>query len=312
MKMMARARCGVCARGLFILCPSLLVLLLGSTSSGRETGAPSFAIEVDKPYEEVVAVVNEVAHTSVIKGTFEYWDEEELTGAEFAENVRWFAGWSGAGKVFYKVRRKVLSPSHFINSNDVGTVGVRYVVQGDGTHSTRLLIDAVFVENARHHWHASDGYVETCEFAEIGKRLQEYERLRAEGSSGPGFSTSHESFSRGEGAPRGNQAAVEVADNQAGDLQRMIAEQKSVLETERAQLEQLEAQARQLRRAEYVRVSAERAELRVMPYTHARMVEALKKGQEVTILARSHAWYQVRAEDGQQGWVAQTLLEAQP
>ena len=297
------------------------VLVLCGVSAARQTGAASFTIEVDKPYDEVVAVVAEVAHSSVIKGTFEYRDEEQLTGAEFAEKLGFFPAPTGSGKVFYKLRKKALSPAHFINSNDVGTVAVRYVVDKSTANTTQLIIDAVFVENGRHHWHASDGYVETCEFAEIGKRFEEYEQLRAEGGSGSSSSSSsssRESSSRGERAgaerPVTKNAAmvVEADDPQTRDLERVIAEQRTQLQAEQAQFEQLEAQARQLRTAEYVRVSAERAELRALPYMHARVVEALKQGQEVTVLARSHAWDEVRAEDGQQGWVAHTLLEARP
>src|SRR5215471_16286219 len=293
------------------LCTAVLPLLLCGVSTARQTGAASFTIEVDKPYDEVVAVVEEVAHSSVIKGTFEYRDEEQLTGAEFAEKVGFFPAPTGAGKVFYKLRKKTLSPAHFINSNDVGTVAVRYMVEKSTASTTRLTIDAVFVENGRHHWHASDGYVETCEFAEIGKRFEEYEQLRAEGGSGASSSSSssHESSSRGEAT---KQMVVEADDPQTRDLERVIAEQRAQLQAEQAQLQQLEAQARQLRTAEYVRVSAERAELRALPYMHARVVEAVKQGQEVTVLARSHAWDEVRAEDGQQGWVAHTLLEARP
>lgn len=293
-------------------CTAFLVLVLSSVCGAHESGAASFAIEVDKPFEEVVAVVDEVAHSSVIKGTFEYRDEEQLTGAEFAQNQRLFPAWSGAGKVFYKMRRKVLSPAHFVNSNDVGTVAVRYVVQPAGATSTRLIVDAVFVENARHHWHASDGYVETCEFAEIGRRLQEYEELRSAPARGAPFSTSRESSLSGNRVPGKEHATVDVNDNKTLDLQRVVAEQKVKLEAEQAELQQLEAQVRQLRKAEYVRVSAEGAELRILPYGHARVVEALKRGEEVTILAKIHTWYQVRSEDGQQGWVTHTFLEAQP
>jgi hypothetical protein len=290
------------------------MLLLCGVSLGRDTGAASFTIEVDKPYDEVVAVVEEVAHSSVIKGTFEYRDEEQLTGAEFAEKVGFFPAPTGSGKVFYKLRKKALSPSHFINSNDVGTVAVRYIVQKNtASATTRLIIDAVFVENGRHHWHASDGYVETCEFAEIGKRFEEYEQLRAEGGNGSSSSSSSSSSRESSSRPDVKPAmVVEADDPQTRDLERVIAEQRAKLQTEQAQLQQLEAQARQLRTAEYVRVSAERAELRALPYMHARVVEALKQGQEVTVLARSHAWAEVRAEDGQQGWVSHTLLEARP
>src|SRR5215469_7121235 len=161
------------------LCASffaVFVFMAVSYSRARDVAAPSFTIDVDKSYDEVVKVVEDVARGSIIRGTFEYAGDEQLEGAQFAENSHFFAPWSGGGKVFFKVRDKTLAPKHFINSNDVGTVAVRYVVQQNGPNSTRLTIDAVFVENGGHHSHPSDGYVETCEFAEIGKRLKGFDQ----------------------------------------------------------------------------------------------------------------------------------------
>jgi hypothetical protein len=153
--------------------PAVFLLLCGmGHARTREKAAPSFTIEVDQPFSRVVAVVEDVARSRVIKGTFEYAGDEQLTGAQFEASSRLFPAWTGAGKVFFKVRNRTLAPKHFIQSNDVGAVAVRYVVQENGANSTRLVIDAVFVENAGHHGHPSDGYVETCEFAEIGKRLR--------------------------------------------------------------------------------------------------------------------------------------------
>jgi hypothetical protein len=317
--------------------PCLLVFLLWAPgySRTRDTGAASFSIDLDKPFNEVVAIVDEVAHSGLIKGTFEYRGEEQLTGAQFSEKSQLFPAWTQPGKVFYKVRSKALSPSHFLNSNDVGTVAVRYVVQERGPNLTRLFIDAVFIENARHHGHPSDGYVETCEFGEIGKLLKDREQLQKLAASGQPFSPGQESTSHSQeqqdeikaeaqkGAARNQPKpkeivpaetprVVEVDSAKLGDLQRVIAEQKSLLATDQANLDKLEAQARQLRASEFVRVKSDRAELKVLPYAHARVVEALKKGQEVTVLAKSTYWYQVRSEDGQEGWISHVLLEVQP
>jgi uncharacterized protein YgiM (DUF1202 family) len=96
------------------------------------------------------------------------------------------------------------------------------------------------------------------------------------------------------------------------DLQRVIGEQRTLLASESANLDQLEARARQLRTSEFVRVKADRAELKSLPYAHARVVEALTKGQEVTVLAKSAYWYQVRSEDGKEGWISHSFLEVQP
>jgi hypothetical protein len=285
----------------------LVLLILGFCPSPlartHETGAPSFSIDLDQSYAEVVNAVEDVARSSVIKGTFEYRGEGKLGGAQFEDASRLFPEWSQPGKIFYKVRTKALSPAHFLNSNDVGTVAVRYVVQEIGS-STRLFIDAVFIENAGHHNHPSDGYVETCEFGEIGERLKKHDELRMARSSGAEFSPGSESSSRPE--------AGDSDDPQRRDLQKVIAEQRAQLAADTANLEKLEAQMRQMRTSEFARVSVERAEMKAQPYAHARSVEALKMGQEVTILARSTYWYRVRSEDGQEGWISHKDLEAQP
>jgi hypothetical protein len=289
--------------------------------AAHDTPAASFSIDLDKPYADVFAIVSDIAHNGIIKGTFEYRDEDSLDKAEFQETSRLFPAWTEPGKVFYKVRNKALAPSHFLNSNDVGTVAVRYVVQERGPNSTRLFIDAVFIENARHHGHPSDGYVETCEFGEIGKRLREHDKLLAEAATGQQFSPGQESSSRSESvAPEPvpapavpAAAAAEVVDTaKTADLQHAIAEQKSLLATDYAGLEKLESEARQLRSAEFVRVKVDRAEMKAMPYMHARVVEALSRGQEVTVIAKSSYWYQVRAEDGKEGWVSHSMLEVRP
>jgi hypothetical protein len=325
-----RAKSIVKTTGLRFSCRAFLSILFLCGlcfSRTRETNGASFSIDLDKPFAEVVSAVGEVAHSGSIKGTFEYRDEEQLNGAQFAEKSQLFPAWSEPGKVFFKVRNKTLSPSHFLNSNDVGTVAVRYVIQERGPNSTRLFIDAVFIENARHHGHPSDGYVETCEFGEIGKRLKDREQLQTQVAAGQQFSPGVESSSRPDparpeakppqappvdGKENGGAHAEVVDSAKVGDLQRVIGEQISLLASESANLDRLEAQARQLRTSEFVRVKADRAELKALPYAHARVVEALTKGQEVTVLAKSTYWYQVRCEDGKEGWISHALLEVQP
>ena len=306
-------------------CLSIFFLCSLCYSRSRDTAGASFSIDLDKPFADVVSAVSDVAHSGSIKGTFEYRDEEQLNGAQFEEKSQLFPAWSGPGKVLYKVRAKTLSPSHFLNSNDVGTVAVRYVVQERSPNSTRLFIDAVFIENARHHGHPSDGYVETCEFGEIGKRLKDRDQLQTQVAAGEQFSPGRESSSRSDAAPPENEPAkartpaisraepMEAVDPaKLADLQHVIGEQRSLLASESANLDQLEVRARQLRTSEFVRVKADRAELKTLPYAHARVVQALTKGQEVTVLGKTTYWYQVRSEDGKEGWISHAFLEVQP
>lgn len=288
--------------------PAVVLLLSGmGYARTREKAAPSFTIEVDQPFSRVAAVVEDVARSSVIKGTFEYAGDEQLTGAQFEMNSRLFPVWTGTGKVFFKVRSRTLAPKHFIQSNDVGSVAVRYVVQENGANSTRLVIDAVFVENAGHHGHPSDGYVEACEFAEIGKRLKEFDQQRTLRALGHEFSPSRESSSQPD-----KPVEKEVGSSATADIRRAIAEQESQLAADTTNLRQLEAQARKLRASEFVRITAERAELKASPYSHARVVAALRQGQEVTVLVKTAYWFRVQSEGGQEGWVSHSALEAQP
>src|SRR5215470_18175073 len=245
-------------------CLLTLFMTIGSFCRTRDTGAASFSIDLDKPFNEVLAIIDEVAHSGSIKGTFEYRGDEQLSGALFTEKSSLFPAWTEPGKVFYKIRTKALSPSHFLNSNDVGTVAVRYVVQERGPSSTRLFIDAVYIENARHHGHPSDGYVETCEFGEIGKLLKDREQLQALAASGQPLSPEKESTSLSQdrqdaikaevekriapGKPNPKRVktaeppkVVEIDSAKLNDLRRVIAEQKSQMASERAALEHLEA-----------------------------------------------------------------------
>ena len=84
------------------------------------------------------------------------------------------------------------------------------------------------------------------------------------------------------------------------------------MESESEKLRQLETEARKLRGSEFVKIEAERAELKALPYSHAHVVEALTRGQEVTVLDQSEYWCRVRSEDGQEGWIAKTSLEVRP
>jgi hypothetical protein len=288
-------------------CVAVLVLGVCCSARSHDPVAASFAIDLDKPFDRVLEAVNEVANNGVISGTFEYKGDQSLTGAVLDQNCQLFKQWSGSGKVFFKVRKKALAPVHFLNSNDIGTVAVRYIVQEIGSNLTRLYIDAVFIENAGHHNHPSDGFVETSEFAEIGKRMREADQVREVQRAGQTFSPDSESSSRPD------QPTTNAPDTAAtSDLQRAIAEQKSRLESEKARLQQLEAEAQKLRSAEFLLVSVERAELKVQPYAHARPLEALKKGQQVTLLAKSAYWVRVRSEDGQEGWLPHSAVEARP
>jgi hypothetical protein len=112
-----------------------------------------------------------VTQDTVLHGTQVYSREDELTEAEAATASAYYRRWTGPGDAFYKVRKKAISPQHFKNSTDIGTITVRYVVLGVAPDRTHLRIDAVFVEAGSKRVHVLDTNVETSEFAEIQSHI---------------------------------------------------------------------------------------------------------------------------------------------
>jgi hypothetical protein len=277
-----------------------------SAGSRDDSAAASFSIDLDGRYEDVMDAVHQVATDGVIEGTFEYRGDENLPGAELAQNCSLFDPWGGPGKLVCKIRKHALSPSHFINTNDVGTVAVRYIVQSVTTNTTRLFIDAIFLESSHHHPHASDGYVETSEFAEVAKRLKDITEARAAQESG-GTNAALESSSRPAPLPSGAAVASDTS-----DLQKVLAEQEAKLHADSQRLNDLQHKLAELQVGRKIRVSAERTELRTNPYSHSSIVTAVQRGQTLLVLAESEHWYQVRSDDGHEGWIKHAQVEAQP
>ena len=73
-----------------------------------------------------------------------------------------------------------MSPQFFKDSNDLGTIAIRYIIRAINPTSTALQIDAVFLENDHRRVHQSEGVVESAEFAEIQKRLDALNLRRKE------------------------------------------------------------------------------------------------------------------------------------
>jgi hypothetical protein len=135
-----------------------------------------FAIDVKGSEDDVVKAVQSVTEDQVIHGTWVYARETTLTDASAETSSSFYGPWQGPGHAFYKVRPGALSPKHFKDSTDIGTITVRYVVQAVSPNRTHIQIDAAFVEDATHKVHVSDSSVETSEFAEINIRLLEIQR----------------------------------------------------------------------------------------------------------------------------------------
>jgi hypothetical protein len=129
---------------------------------------------------EVAGVVEEEVQNTIIRGTKEFNKDEYVAGAVAATSTPVFPKWTESGKVFYKVREQALDPRNFKDSNDVGTLAVRYVVKPQGDKNTVLRIDAIFVEDFRHVAHPSDGSVESAEYKDIQGRLASIELVKKE------------------------------------------------------------------------------------------------------------------------------------
>jgi hypothetical protein len=272
----------------------LVLIFLCRSAHARETDdlAP-FSIDLDTPYKTVLAVVREASESGIVHGTFEYRDTPQLSGATTDPSSRLFPAWSLGGDVFFKVRRKALSPAHFLDSNDVGTVAVRYVVMELSDSSTRLFIDAVFVEDSGHGRHPSDGYVETSEFEDIKRRLKELDAVTQ-----ISVASSRDNHSPDATPPH-------------ADAQNTFANELAQLNAAKAQLADLQAKARDLRQ-KTVRLINSRAELRIAPYYRADIAKVLAKGDEVMILSKTTSWLRVRDSEGKEGWIYQSVTELAP
>jgi Bacterial SH3 domain len=271
--------------------PCLLVMLVLSVDShakAHEHFGEGFSIDLDKPYPVVVSIVQEVIDDGLIRGASEYKGTRDLDGATSAKQSKAFPAWTGEGKVFFKVRSDTLAPDHFHESNDKGTVTVRYIVQSLGPNSTRLRIDAVFVEDSHHHSHTSDGSVESNEFVEISDKLKDLEDLEQKHAS-----------------ELAHQQEVKKLEELKATLDQETAKLQALEEKEK----QLENQLRVRQSGVQVRIRTARADLKAEPYTASNTIQTLPQGELLTVRLRTANWWRVQASDGTQGWIYRLLLE---
>jgi len=254
----------------------------------RPTG---FSIELPVPGSKLLQIVRQVVNDQTIRGTYQFEKETILTDAASASSSNAFGSWTAPGQVFYKVRLETLAPAHFIGSGDVGTVTVRYIVQPLTPESTRLRIDAVFIEDGRHRRHPSDGSIETSEFSEIAKRLQALDQEEKKAQE---------------------QVQAQAQEQELRQLQSTLDKEKSRLEVATNSLRQLEQRAAELRHKVMARVKSPGVELKAAPFNHAATLQSLAQGEVVTILVRTPYWYGVQRQQGQKGWVYHIFLEALP
>jgi len=250
-----------------------------------------FSSEVSAPEAEVIEAVEDVVNDGIIQGSKEYNKDKFIEKAEAATSSPLFPPWKEAGKVYYKVRNNVLAPANFKETQDEGTVAVRYVVTSKDATRTIVRIDAVFAENFRRTVHPSDGTVESAEFQDIQDHVDALE-LRKKQTEEAERHRQEELAKRAMDAKRQQDAS-------------MIASAAATPQT-------LEQHVADLRRQVERIVKAPGGELKSAPFQSATNLKSLSAGTQVVILILTPYWYGVETEDGQHGWVNHSELEPVP
>jgi hypothetical protein len=249
-----------------------------------------FAIDLKASEADVLKAVELVTLDTILHGTQVYAREDELTEAEAATGSVYYGPWTGPGHAFYKVRKQALSPQHFKNSTDVGTITVRYIVLGVAPNRTHLQIDAVFVEDGSKRVHPSDTTVETSEFAEVQShivRIQREERQTAD-------------LLQRRQLQLAAQSSVKERDAEAARLK-----------DAESSVQSLELRLHELQHRAELRVKAQ-ASLKAAPFQHAATLQSVPANSDVLIEIITPYWYGVETVDGHRGWLRHDQVEPIP
>ena len=251
-----------------------------------------FSTEITSPENEVEKAVEAIVNNGIIQGSKEFNKDQYIEKATAALSSPLFPPWKEPGKVYYKVRTGVLAPLHFKDSNDEGTLAVRYVVQSKDASKSILRIDAVFVEDFRHTVHPSDGSVESAESQEIQNQIDEAETEKKQNEQ------------------REKQRLEKLAGQ---ELERKrVQEETSALAAAQTSVLTLDQHLESLRHLAERVVKAPGGQLKSAPFRSATNVKSLDAGAEVVILIVTPYWYGVETTDGQHGWIHHAQLEPLP
>jgi len=296
-----------------------VILICGAwvhPTAAREKDATQYGagliVNVPFPESEVVQVVQDVVQNGIIRGTKEYSKDEYISGAESVNSTRAFEPWAEGGTVFYKVRFKALDPWNFKDTNDSGTVAVRYVVQVQDDKHTVLRIDAKFVEDFRHVSHPSNGSVEGSEYKDIHDRLEAMALMKTQAteaqkakeyssSSAPAVALKDQSATPSEPPQENPTAGLLPPLNPRADAPATVAP-----------LQNLEERVHELRKQVERTVKAPGAPLKSAPFHTASTVQSLASGAEVLIVISTPYWFGVETHEGQHGWILRDELEPLP
>lgn len=253
---------------------------------------PGMVREFSAPVADVREAVVNVQKDRIIHGTKVFEREPILTGAEDVASSALFEPWTGPGEVYYKIRRDSIAPRHFVQSQDIGTIGVRYVVTSVAPNRTRVKVDAVYIETAHRTVHASDGTVEKSEMEEIKNGLDALQ-----------------------------QAAMDAADARRRELSAQLVQQSYARQREeestrvanaQAAEKQMEQEITELRHELERRVKAPGSDLKAAPFHTAATLKPLTAYTEVVVLIITQHWLGVETPEGQRGWLPVEALEPLP
>lgn len=315
----------VLLRQIFILLILPLVAIpLSAREKDKAAYGEGFMINVPFPETEVVQAVQEVVQNGIIRGTKEYNKDEYVSGATAVDSTKVFSDKvEGGGRLFYKVRLKAIDPRNFKDSNDVGTLAVRYFVKAQDDHHTILRIDARFVEDFRHVMHASNGSVESAEFKDIHDHLDALALNQVEANEAK-KSIEAERQQRDQKAQQtaltdSTQASPAPALSEPPVSANSVSAATGTTETSGPIVdaqpqatplpENLEERVKELRRQVERKVKAPGAPLKSAPFHTASNLQSLPPGTEVLIVISTTYWLGVETHDGQHGWMLRDELE---
>jgi hypothetical protein len=285
---------------------SALILIAGAArlQADSKNMSSGKVFELNAPESVVANIVRDVASDSIVSGTYVYEKDRMLTGAHPGQSSSAFAPLQGPGTVFYKVLSDALSPRHFNNSTDVGTITIRYVVISNGPARTQVSIDAVFVEDGRRKAHASDGSVERAEFDRIQQLVEKYRTDQQEAAKAQNEQQAEMARLRqAREHPDGATKTLLLPEHQ---------EPAPLPASANDSVQSLKMRLHTLQRDLELQVKTGGVELKSAPFHTSANLKALPAGTQVVILILTPEWYGVETIDGQRGWLRRETVEQLP
>ncbi|HLW86870.1 MAG TPA: hypothetical protein VKR57_00180 [Terriglobales bacterium] len=279
------------AAAILLLLLNFLPPLHGRESKKKADFGLGLSMEISSPENTVLQALEAVVNDGIIQGSKEYNKDKFVDKASPATSSTLFDDYKGTGKVYYKVREQVLAPVNFKESNDQGTLAVRYIVENKGAQKTLLRIDAVFVEDFRRVVHPSNGSVESGEYQDIQDRVDTLEAEQKQAAEGERH--------------RQEELAKQT-------MERKIAQERDATLARSQSANTPEQKIANLRRQVERIVKAPGAQLKSAPFHSATNLKTLDTGSEVVILIATPYWFGVETENGEHGWINHSQMEPLP